>query len=232
MIDRILKSEVLASAKEYPIVTIVGPRQSGKTTLAKLAFPKKAYYSLENPDTRAYAVEDPRGFLADIPEGAILDEIQRTPDLLSYLQENVDNDSRVGRFILTGSQHFLLMQNISQSLAGRTAILTLLPLSFEELPEKSKRMDLDDMLRYSFYPRVHSQKMNPYNVMRDYFQTYVERDIRNLLRVHDLMAFESFVRLSASFSANFVFPDRAPPRTRWVLKFSEFVYIEISLFNF
>jgi hypothetical protein len=181
----------------YPVVSVVGPRQSGKTTLVRGVFPDKPYISLENPDIRAYAVADPRGFLEEHKDGAILDEVQRVPDLLSYLQEMVDTDRRVGRFILTGSQHFLMMRDVSQSLAGRTAILTLLPLSLGEVQEFSCLDNLEVVLQRGFYPRLYEQPLDPYSILRDYFQTYVERDVRSLLRVHDLQLFETFVRLCA-----------------------------------
>jgi predicted AAA+ superfamily ATPase len=197
LLKRILQAELERAASEYPVVTIVGPRQAGKTTLARMTFPDKPYYSLENPDTRSYAIEDPRGFLAEVSDGAILDEIQRTPELLSYLQGMVDDDARPGRFILTGSQHFLLMQNVSQSLAGRTALLTLLPLAMEELQDGWREEGLNVIMQKGFYPRIHDKGLNPYAALRDYFQTYVERDVRSLLKVHDLHSFETFVRLCA-----------------------------------
>lgn len=196
-IRRELECELRKAAGMYPVVSVVGPRQSGKTTLVRAVFGEKPYVSLENPDIRAFAVEDPRGFLAEHKEGAILDEVQRVPDLLSYLQEMVDTDRRAGRFILTGSQHFLMMRDVSQSLAGRTAILTLLPLSLEEVPEISSKESLDVLIQRGFYPRLYEQNLDPYPVLRDYFQTYVERDVRSLLRVHDLQTFETFVRLCA-----------------------------------
>jgi predicted AAA+ superfamily ATPase len=195
MYERILRAELLRAATEYPVVTIVGPRQSGKTTLARACFPDKPYTSLENPDVRAFAQEDPRGFLAQYPDGAIFDEFQRVPDLLSYLQGIVDEDPRVGRFILTGSQHFLMMRDVSQSLAGRTALLTLLPLSLEELGEPVGTVD--ELLYSGFYPRIHAQKQEPFSAHRNYFMTYVERDVRSLQQVHDLPTFETFVRMCA-----------------------------------
>lgn len=197
LFSRELEAELRISAQSYPIVTIVGPRQSGKTTLAKMVFPDKAYRSLENPDTRAYANEDPRGFFAELPDGAILDEIQRAPELLSYLQGIVDGDPRSGLFVLTGSHHFLLMQGVSQSLAGRTAIATLLPLSLAEIPEDKVPQDIDTLIFNGSYPRIYERGIAPYRAMRDYFQTYVERDVRSLLRVQDLSLFETFVRLCA-----------------------------------
>ncbi|MEK7746932.1 MAG: AAA family ATPase, partial [Elusimicrobiota bacterium] len=131
MYKRTLEPILVSLAKRYPVLTITGPRQSGKTTLCRGAFPRKAYVNLENPDTRRLATEDPRGFLANIPDGAILDEIQRAPQLASYLQEIVDGERRNGLFILTGSQQFEVMTRVSQSLAGRTAVLKLLPLSLD-----------------------------------------------------------------------------------------------------
>ncbi len=198
MIARLLSKQLRQAASTYPIVSLVGPRQSGKTTLARALFDEKAYVTLEAPDIRAYAHEDPRGFLADHVEGAILDEIQRAPQLLSYLQGMVDDDPRPGRFILTGSQHFLMMRDVSQSLAGRTAILTLLPLSIPELQEAGIPWGpATELIQKGFYPRLYESKIEPYALLRDYFQTYVERDVRSLLRVHDLQTFEIFVRLCA-----------------------------------
>ena len=197
MIGRKIQRVVLASANSFPVVSIVGPRQSGKTTLARALFPEHAYVSLENPDTRAYALEDPRGFLDDHKSGAILDEVQRAPDLLSYLQGMVDENPAHGRFILTGSQHFLFMRDVSQSLAGRTAILSLLPLGLDEIQPTHGNLTIDGLLHRGFYPRLYQQDIEPYPLLRDYFQTYVERDVRNLLRVQDLQTFETFVRLCA-----------------------------------
>jgi len=197
MIEREIRGEVLQAAKEYPMVTIIGPRQSGKTTLAQELFAQKPYFSLEDPDVRRYAQEDPRAFLADSPDGAILDEFQNVPELLSYLQGVVDRDARNGLFILTGSQNFLLMESVSQSLAGRTAILTLLPLSIEELCSKGEAPAVNSLLHKGLLPRIHDEVLEPLRFHRNYFQTYVERDLRSLLNVHNLQAFETFVRLCA-----------------------------------
>jgi predicted AAA+ superfamily ATPase len=196
-LKRALADQVIRASREVPVVTIVGPRQAGKTTLARMTFPDKAYRSLENPDDRAFAVDDPRGFLASVADGAILDEIQRAPHLLSYLQGMVDDRPEPGRFILTGSQHFLLMQNVSQSLAGRTAILTLLPLSLPEIQDLPDRPEPDTLMQRGFFPRQYERTMDAYALHRDYFQTYVERDVRLLLNVHNLHVFETFVRLCA-----------------------------------
>lgn len=198
MIPRDIEAELLRAASSQPVVTVVGPRQSGKTTLVRQVFPEKPYRSLEDPDVRAFASVDPRGFLDGLRDGAILDEIQRLPDLLSYLQGMVDSQPGPGRFILTGSQHFLMMERVSQSLAGRTSILTLLPLSVRELAAVGREdPGLDALVQRGFYPRLHEKPHDPYPMLRDYFATYVERDVRQLLKVHDLLAFERFTRLCA-----------------------------------
>lgn len=197
MFKRRITTELEELALGYPIVTIIGPRQSGKTTLAKQVFPKKNYVSLENPDIRRLAVEDPRGFLANYPEGAILDEIQRAPDLLSYIQEIVDEKELKGMFILTGSHQLELQQAIFQSLAGRTALLTLLPMSLEELSLAKIDLSLDEYLLRGGYPRIHKDSLDPTKAYRSYFQTYVERDLRQLILVKDLSQFERFVRICA-----------------------------------
>ena len=213
MITRHLASKLTLAARKYPVVTVTGPRQSGKTTLVRSVFPKAQYVSLEAPDQRAFAVEDPRGFLAQFPERVILDEIQRVPELFSYLQVLADEVPTPGRFILTGSQNFLLLHNISQTLAGRSAILHLLPFSLSELngrppvaPEslsnlprnrKAATSDLLSVLLTGFYPRIHDQKLDPSEWLANYVQTYVERDVRNILNIGDVEAFDHFLRLCA-----------------------------------
>lgn len=207
MIIRDIQPSLKRLAAKYPIVTITGPRQSGKTTLAKACFPHLAYISLEDPDARRFALEDPRGFLAGLSGGAILDEIQRSPELLSYLQTIVDKDPAAGRFILTGSQQFELMRHVSQSLVGRTALLKLLPFTLSEAvraskgprdaPGRFKVRSLEKTLLTGFYPRIHDQGLEPSQALGDYFSTYVERDLRQLAVVHDLQRFERFVRLCA-----------------------------------
>ena len=197
MINRNLSALVLRSAAQYPVITVTGPRQSGKTTLCRMLFPDKAYVSLEDPEMRRYASDDPRGFLAVHPNGAILDEIQRVPELTSYLQGNVDADATPGRFVLTGSQQFELMSGISQSLAGRTAILRLLPFSLAELATLHPIPAIPQMLLSGFYPRIHDRGLDPAQALGDYFSTYVDRDLRQLAAVHDLQTFEHFVKLCA-----------------------------------
>ncbi|MBZ0144450.1 MAG: ATP-binding protein [Rhodocyclaceae bacterium] len=197
MFPRLLAPHLIALAGQYPVVTVTGPRQSGKTTLLRETFPDRAYVNLEAPDTRAYAVEDPRGFLAQFPDGVILDEIQRTPELPSYLQELVDATPTPGRFLLTGSQQFEVMGRISQSLAGRTALLKLLPLSLPELAAGGVDLSIDRNLLAGGYPRIHARNLDPTQALGDYFETYVQRDLRQLMAIKDLALFEKFVRLCA-----------------------------------
>jgi predicted AAA+ superfamily ATPase len=197
MIARTLTPILKNLARQYPVVTITGPRQSGKTTLCRETFPKKPYINLESPDLRRFAVSDPRGFLAAYPDGAILDEIQRAPQLLSYLQPQVDERSAPGQYILTGSQQFEVMTNISQSLAGRTALLKLLPFSIEELTKAGISSGIDTLLLNGFYPRIYDAGLNPTQALGDYLETYVERDIRQLINIKDLALFEKFVKLCA-----------------------------------
>lgn len=197
MYPREIETELKELAQSYPVVTIIGPRQSGKTTLVQHVFPNKPYVNLEAPDVRELALADPRGFLAKYINGAILDEIQRTPALLSYLQILVDEKQAKGMFVLTGSHQFDLHQAITQSLAGRTALLTLLPLSLVELEKVGIQLDLDDALLKGGYPRIFKDQLDPTKAYRNYFQTYIERDLRQLIHVKDLIQFQRFIRLCA-----------------------------------
>lgn len=197
MIARAITPILQQRAASLPVVTITGPRQSGKTTLCRMAFPEMAYVNLERPDLRAFAHDDPQGFLANYPDGAIFDEIQRVPDLLSWIQVDVDQRQQMGRFILTGSHQFELSQRISQSLAGRTALLRLLPLSVAELAASSAPHSVDSLIFMGGYPRIHADALNPALAMGDYFETYVQRDLRDLLEIRNLALFEKFVRLAA-----------------------------------
>ena len=183
-------------ALSYPIVTLTGPRQSGKTTLARALFPDYRYLSFEDPDTRLYATEDPRGFLQEYPERTILDEAQRVPEMFSYLQTHTDNQNKNGQFILTGSQHFLLSEGISQSLAGRTGILHLMPLSIEEI-KPAADVPLESFLIKGGYPRVHANTIAPSDFFPGYTATYLERDIRLIKNISNLSGFERFLRLCA-----------------------------------
>jgi predicted AAA+ superfamily ATPase len=200
MIERNIAPVLLQLATQYPVITLTGPRQSGKTTLTRRLFSDKPYVTLEDPDTRRFATEDPRGFLMQFAQGAILDEIQRAPELTSYLQGMVDADPKPGRFVLTGSHQFELMSQVSQSLAGRTAVLRLLPFTLAEVHRLRGGMaspDLAQTLLTGFYPRIHDQRLDPSQALADYFATYVQRDLRQLAAVQDLQRFERFVRLCA-----------------------------------
>lgn len=217
MLVRHISDSVLTAADQNPVVTIMGPRQSGKTTLCRALFPDHDYHSLEAPDVRSQALEDPRGFLAS-GNRMIIDEVQRAPELLSYIQVLVDEDRLPGRFILTGSQNLLLIESVSQTLAGRVALLNLLPLSIAELLARKpfdpahyirSRLDVSgapkvdrwDTLFAGFYPRIHDRGLSPREWLGDYFRTYVERDLREVMQVSDLRAFEDFVRLAAASTA-------------------------------
>jgi len=197
LVDRTIEAVIRTLAASYPVVTVTGPRQSGKTTLCRKVFPHKPYANLEAPDTRQFAVEDPRGFLAQYPDGAVLDEIQRTPDLVSYLQPLVDEDPRDGRYILTGSQQFEVTNNINQSLAGRTALVKLLPFSLTEIQSSYPLPTVDQLLYHGFYPRLWDKQLNPTQALGDYFQTYVERDLRQLVTIKNLNLFQRFIQLCA-----------------------------------
>jgi len=198
MIERNLTSTLRARAKQYPVVAVTGPRQSGKTTLCQAVFPGHAYVSLEAEDVRHYAKEDPRGFLGEYGRGAILDEVQRAPHLLPYLQGLVDEDPTPGRFVLTGSQHFGLSEAISQSLAGRVGVLHLLPVAWDELTRFNGHPDrFLDVIWAGAYPRIHDRGIPADVWLRDYFSTYIQRDVRQVLQVADLEAFSTFVRLAA-----------------------------------
>jgi len=198
MIRRNIQKELTVCAKEYPAVTILGPRQSGKTTLSKMAFANHDYCSLEEPDARRQAQNDPKGLLAGFPGGVILDEIQRVPELLSYLQGMIDANAEPGRFILTGSHQPQVHQAVSQSLAGRTAILELLPFSIDEIAQYNRQLDSPyEMIIKGFYPRLHDKKLRPGRFYGSYISTYIERDIRALINLKDLKHFEEFLRLVA-----------------------------------
>lgn len=198
MIPRQIQTELETQLSEYPIVTVLGPRQAGKTTLARSVLPDYAYVSLENPDTRQLAREDPRAFLKQYPTRTIFDEIQRAPHLLSYLQGMVDDNKSNGQFVLTGSHQLQLRESVSQSLAGRTGILHLLPLSIAELTHAG--IEFDNASHYifqGFLPRVYDQQQRPHTAYSMYFQSYIERDVRLLIRLKDVVLFEKFIKLLA-----------------------------------
>ena len=196
-IPRAAESSLLSLASGYPVVVVVGPRQSGKTTLTRRLFPDKPYVSLEDLDEREFATSDPRGFLSRFPDGAVFDEVQRCPDLLSYLQGRVDADGRMGLFILTGSQQFGLMAGVTQSLAGRAAMLCLLPFSNAELLSAERLPDLNTLLFQGAYPPIYSRQVDPSVWLGNYVRTYLERDVRLLLNIRDLSNFSRFLHLCA-----------------------------------
>ena len=197
MIDREITRHLKASFEQYPFVTVTGPRQSGKTTLCRQAFPDLQYVNLEAPDQRDFAESDPRGFLSQLGVGAIIDEIQHVPALLSYLQVLADERGGNGLFILTGSEQFKLSDAINQSLAGRTALLRLLPLSLRERRQTGASDAVDEVIFAGFYPRILDQGLEPRQALGDYFETYVERDVRRLGAIRNLSAFRLFLRLCA-----------------------------------
>lgn len=199
MIPRLVKTTIERLARGFPVLVLTGPRQSGKTTLVRNTFPDKPYVSLENPDMRLFASEDPRGFLSRYPAGAIFDEVQRAPDLLSYIQGIVDEQRTPGRFILTGSQNFALSRQVSQSLAGRAGIAQLLPLSGRELmAEGMLATGLDEWLFTGGYPALRSTDVTTSDWFASYVVTYLERDVRDLTSVRDLITFQRFLRLCAA----------------------------------
>lgn len=197
-IKRDIEKKIILLAKKYPVITIIGPRQSGKTTLAKNLFKNYQYISLEDLDNREFAEKDPRGFLETYSKKTIIDEVQKVPKIFSYLQTKVDSVKAPGQYILTGSQNFLLHQGISQSLAGRVAIFRLFSLSFRELAKNKYFFNtIDDYIYYGGYPAIFKNKIEPADWYPNYIETYIERDLRNIKQITDLSAFRTFVKLCA-----------------------------------
>lgn len=198
MIERILKNKLLEMVGKYPIVTLTGPRQSGKSTLLKTSFSTYQYVSLEDLDMRLFATEDPRGFLATYPDKTIIDEVQRVPELFSYIQTHVDKENKEGMYLLAGSHNFLLMESINQSLAGRTAILNLLPFSHHEMQIGDiLPTTIDGEIYKGAYPRLYDKNIAPTDYYPFYIQAYVERDVRLLKNIGDLSKFIRFIKLCA-----------------------------------
>lgn len=198
MLTRSIAPTLQRLAGSFPVLAVTGPRQSGKTTLARAQFANKPYVSLEDPIERAFANEDPRGFLARFSQGAVFDEAQRWPDLFSHLQGMVDADRQPGRFIITGSQQFGLLAGVTQSLAGRVGMTRLLPLAATEIPSvKAHTLSLDSLMLKGGYPALHTQAIEPIDWFASYVATYVERDVRQILNIQNLPTFQRFLRLCA-----------------------------------
>lgn len=219
MIERTLARTITSYQQQYPVLAVVGPRQSGKTTLVRSLFPEYTYVTMESIDYRQRAESDPRGFLGDLGDTVILDEIQRVPDIFSYLQEYVDDPGTERQYVLTGSHQFLLMEKISQSLAGRIATFTLFPFSIEELygsvakaegeelisfaeklPDALVRLQVHEILFTGLYPRIHDRHLEPSKWYETYVQTYIERDVREMINIGDLRQFEMFLKIAAAHS--------------------------------
>lgn len=197
MFERIISTKLKSYQRSYRAIALVGPRQSGKTTLARHCFPKHRYISLEDPDSRNRATEDPKGFLGSIDGNCVLDEVQYTPDLFSYLQKILDDKGDKRQFILTGSNSFQLNGKISQSLAGRVRLLNVLPLLRSEIPSELRAASVDETLRVGSYPRIFDENLEAYEWYSDYYNTYVQKDVRSLVNVADLAQFDRFVRICA-----------------------------------
>ena len=197
MIKRDIETELINLSTQYPVITVTGPRQAGKTTLARMVFADYNYCNLELPDIRQLAVEDPRALLTSFPPPVIIDEVQRVPELLSYIQVMADEKDQAGQFILTGSHHLDLHEAITQSLAGRTALLTLFPLSIKELIQSGFKLSRDELIFTGFLPRIYKDKLEPHKAYRNYYQTYIERDLRQVSNIRNLDQYEKFLHLLA-----------------------------------
>ena len=198
MINRKLHSKIIELSKKFPFVLITGPRQSGKSTLVKMVFPNYKYISFSDLDIRTFAKEDPRGFIATYPDKVIIDEVQKEPSILSYLQTHTDNKNKEGMYILTGSQNITLMSSVDESLAGRVGILKLLPFSHSEMRSAGiDKKTVDEQIFYGCYPRIYDKDIYPTDYYPNYIRTYVERDIRNIKQIGDLSLFVKFVKLCA-----------------------------------
>ncbi len=198
LVERTAEHQLKRLADQYPVVTLTGPRQSGKTTLCRMAFPEMAYVNLERPDQREYAASDPNAFLSQFPEGAIIDEFQYVPDLTSYIQVLVDEPAFDGTFVLTGSRNFAVRNTVNQSLAGRTGLLDLLPFSLSESSSFfDTTLSVNELLFRGSYPRIYAADLDPAQALADYVATYVERDLRQLSLIRDLTLFQTFLGLCA-----------------------------------
>ncbi|HBM15205.1 MAG TPA: AAA family ATPase [Lentisphaeria bacterium] len=205
MIKREAEKTILEMAEQFKVVSVTGPRQSGKTYLVRALFPEKPYINLEEPDTRLFAIEDPRRFLQKYPDGAVIDEIQHAPELLSYIQSIVDVRRDTGIYIITGSQHFTMLEAISQSLAGRVGIIHLLPFSYMELHKAKVSSDnLEQTIFKGAYPPLYDQPLVPEKWLNSYISTYLERDVRKILNIKNLSIFQKFLSLCAGYSGQMI----------------------------
>ena len=200
-IKRNIEEVIISSAKLFPVITVTGPRQSGKTTLVRNIFNDKPYFNLELPDVHDSIQQDPRAFFNKLENGAVIDEIQRLPELIRYIQGIVDEKKQPGLFVLTGSNQFLLLNKINESLAGRVALFKLLPFSLSELSSKSISVSTDELILKGLYPAVQVNNFPAYQTYQNYYETYLERDLRNLLNIKDLSSFKKFVSLCAGRTA-------------------------------
>ena len=196
MYKRIMQKILLYACEKFPVITLTGPRQSGKTTLVKTTFPEKKYVSMEDMEDRDFAQNDPKGFLKTYENGAIIDEIQYVPNLFSYIQTHVDSTQKMGEFILTGSQQFLLIEKITQSLAGRSCVLQLLPLCIDELSPPMDASPFEYIFK-GFYPGLYDRDINASLFYKSYMNTYIERDVRTLKNIKDLSKFKTFLQICA-----------------------------------
>lgn len=211
MIHRFAYQKILKMAQKFPVLVFTGPRQSGKTTLSKLVFSDYRYVSMENPDMLYFAKTDPRGFLDTYDDKVIIDEAQNAPELFSYIQQIVDESGKTGQYILSGSQNFLMLEKVTQSLAGRVYILELLPLSHAELREV-RNLNVFESIIQGGYPRIFDKEISPADFYPSYIQTYIERDVRSMVNVHDLSTFRKFLNICAQhvgqiFNANTISKD-------------------------
>ena len=196
--QRILEKELKQSAKEYPVVAVLGPRQSGKTTLVQKTFPRKSYISLENLENREFALQDPAGFLKTYNVGVVIDEVQRAPNLLSYIQTEVDSNKKEGRYILTGSNQLILEEKITQSLAGRVSLLRLLPFSLKELKNYKQIKSIEEAVFKGFYPPLYSKNIRVEKWLNNYIDTYIHKDVRLIKNVSNLSQFSIFIKMCAA----------------------------------
>jgi predicted AAA+ superfamily ATPase len=196
-VKREIENEIVRLFQKFPVVTLTGPRQSGKTTLLKHVFPGLKYLSLEDPATREFAQTDPVGFLSKSEDGMILDEIHRVPELVSYIQGMVDDKNQPGMFIISGSQQFELTRSVSQSLAGRTAILRLFPFTLNEAYKNKDSVKTDKFIYTGFYPSIFAHRINPTDFYSSYLETYIRRDVNELISIKDIRLFQKFIQLCA-----------------------------------